>query len=472
MQDLDEEEWEPMASVVGVPLPDEDASEELASAPESTPKKALAVDVSSDDASETDLLEADMLALAPPPVPQHDLLDDDLLEIRPKPPAPRPPPPKLALRAPPPPMALPPRIGKGAPMPMVPKTAPTPAVAKAAPTRPVPRTAPMPVAKAAPTPPVPRLAGTTKAALALVPAARSSFVDLDELLDEVARDDSSTRPVPFTPSPRTIPPGAAPTRRWPYGLLALAAGVLVAYGLSTKDAPANADRDSSHVTAAVAPATLQPAETPTPEPAETPTPEPAENAQADGVEVVALDDAVPVPDPVAEAAPEATAEPVVEPTPVAEAEITHAASPRAAHASLTPRPRTDTASERVAEAAPAQTTSAQPAATPHAAVIASPVHRPAPAVQANREDLPEVPSRDQVQAAFTQVLPTLRACTSLHGAVPIRVTISGSGRVTTAVVQGNFAGTAEGSCLARAVRTAHLPAFREPRLSVNYPFVL
>ena len=322
----------------------------------------------------------------------------------------------------------------------------------------------MPVAKAAPTPPVPRLAGTTKAALALVPAARSSLVDLDQLLDEVARDDSSTRPVPFTPSPRTIPPGAAPTRRWPYGLLALAAGVLVAYGLSTKDAPTNADRDSSHVTAAAAPVTLQPAETATPEP--------PENAEADGVEVVALDNAVPVPDPVAEAAPEATAEPVVEPTPVAEAEITHAASPRAAHASVRPRPRTDTSSERVAEAAPAQTTSAQPAATPHAAVIASPVHRPAPAVQANREDLPEVPSRDQVQAAFTQVLPTLRACTSLHGAVPIRVTISGSGRVTTAVVQGNFAGTPEGSCLARAVRTAHLPAFREARLSVNYPFVL
>jgi len=56
--------------------------------------------------------------------------------------------------------------------------------------------------------------------------------------------------------------------------------------------------------------------------------------------------------------------------------------------------------------------------------------------------------------------------------VPVRVTVSGSGRVTTAVVQGAWAGTPEGSCLARAVRTAHLPAFRQPRININYPFVL
>jgi len=90
----------------------------------------------------------------------------------------------------------------------------------------------------------------------------------------------------------------------------------------------------------------------------------------------------------------------------------------------------------------------------------------------NRADLPDTPSRDEVQAAFTAVLPNLRACTDSHGAVPIRVTISGSGRVTTAMVQGHFAGTPEGSCLARAVRTARLPAFRQRRINVNFPFVL
>ncbi|NOY91853.1 MAG: hypothetical protein GXP55_11705 [Deltaproteobacteria bacterium] len=97
---------------------------------------------------------------------------------------------------------------------------------------------------------------------------------------------------------------------------------------------------------------------------------------------------------------------------------------------------------------------------------------PTPAAPESREDLPETPTRAQVQAAFTRVLPNLRACTDSRGAVPIRVTISGSGRITTAVVQGHFAGTPEGSCLARAVRTAHLPAFQQRRLSVNYPFVL
>jgi hypothetical protein len=44
--------------------------------------------------------------------------------------------------------------------------------------------------------------------------------------------------------------------------------------------------------------------------------------------------------------------------------------------------------------------------------------------------------------------------------------------VTTATVNGPFAGTPTGSCIARAVRAARFPPFAQPRFAVTYPFHL
>jgi len=87
-------------------------------------------------------------------------------------------------------------------------------------------------------------------------------------------------------------------------------------------------------------------------------------------------------------------------------------------------------------------------------------------------DLPEQPSRGDVQSALTRVSPAVTACgAGEHGMAPVAITIAGStGRVTNAVVSGSFAGTPVGSCIARAVRGATFPHFSRPSLTVNFPF--
>jgi hypothetical protein len=56
--------------------------------------------------------------------------------------------------------------------------------------------------------------------------------------------------------------------------------------------------------------------------------------------------------------------------------------------------------------------------------------------------------------------------------VEARVGIAGTGRVTRALIQGDFAGTPEGSCMARALRAATVPPFSGAVFQVQYPFVL
>jgi hypothetical protein len=53
---------------------------------------------------------------------------------------------------------------------------------------------------------------------------------------------------------------------------------------------------------------------------------------------------------------------------------------------------------------------------------------------------------------------------------PVAITFSGSGHVTAAHVSGTFAGSAVGSCIARAVRRASVPPFSRSSFTVNYPF--
>ena len=88
--------------------------------------------------------------------------------------------------------------------------------------------------------------------------------------------------------------------------------------------------------------------------------------------------------------------------------------------------------------------------------------------------LPDQPGRDQVGAALRAVQTAVGACgAGEHGMATTQITVDGSsGRVTNAVVSGQFAGTPVGSCVARAARSAHFPRFRNPTFSVSFPFRL
>jgi hypothetical protein len=94
---------------------------------------------------------------------------------------------------------------------------------------------------------------------------------------------------------------------------------------------------------------------------------------------------------------------------------------------------------------------------------------PNPAAQSSRDQL----SREDVRRGMEQVRPQLAACAGgRHGSLEAQVTISGAGRVNYSVISGNFVGTPEGSCMARALRTATFPPFAGTRFKVLYPFVL
>jgi hypothetical protein len=85
----------------------------------------------------------------------------------------------------------------------------------------------------------------------------------------------------------------------------------------------------------------------------------------------------------------------------------------------------------------------------------------------------ETPTRAQVLAAMEAITPAVRACADdSSGTATVLVIVAGSGRVTTAEVRGFFAGTPQGSCIARAVRGAHLPPFTADRFEFTYPFTL
>lgn len=87
--------------------------------------------------------------------------------------------------------------------------------------------------------------------------------------------------------------------------------------------------------------------------------------------------------------------------------------------------------------------------------------------------LPMQPSRDEIKTAVESLRATLQACAgSAHGLTTARITILGTGRVAIANIEGAFAGTPEGSCMARALRSAAFPRFSAPTLQVTYPFRL
>jgi len=88
--------------------------------------------------------------------------------------------------------------------------------------------------------------------------------------------------------------------------------------------------------------------------------------------------------------------------------------------------------------------------------------------------LPTTPAASDVRTAMTAVTPAVTACgAGEHGVATVQIVIAGAtGRVSSATVGGQFAGTPVGSCVALAVRRATFPHFRQSSFSVAYPFRL
>jgi hypothetical protein len=157
-------------------------------------------------------------------------------------------------------------------------------------------------------------------------------------------------------------------------------------------------------------------------------------------------------------------------TPVAE-QIHTARGRRRAARVLAPAPAVSAKVLEEKPAAPSVTTAtASPAATRAVAPAASLTARP---VAATSQNLQQDLSRTQVQNGLESVRGQLQSCAAgAHGRTTANVTVSGAGRVTYVTIEGAFAGTPQGSCMARALRGAQFPQFATPQLRVRYPFAL
>ena len=108
-----------------------------------------------------------------------------------------------------------------------------------------------------------------------------------------------------------------------------------------------------------------------------------------------------------------------------------------------------------------------------AAEIAPAAPRRAPSRQAFPEPSAEL-SNETVASVMQGLLPEVSSCANgRRGSVPVDVIVQPSGRVTSATVTGAFQGTPEGSCIARAVRSAQFPEHSgdEPT-RFRYPYAL
>lgn len=99
---------------------------------------------------------------------------------------------------------------------------------------------------------------------------------------------------------------------------------------------------------------------------------------------------------------------------------------------------------------------------------------PAPPAESPQAAGRTQPMRTEVASAFDLQRQAVRACAgSLQGTAMARVTFVSFGRVTAVtLVDPTFAGTAAGSCMARALRTMRVEPFSNPSLTVTYPFVI
>ena len=85
----------------------------------------------------------------------------------------------------------------------------------------------------------------------------------------------------------------------------------------------------------------------------------------------------------------------------------------------------------------------------------------------------EAPSRSDVIAGLDGVRSSVQACADgRSGVAEVDLTIAANGVVTNALVGGDFRGTPQGSCIARAVRKARFPKFTKDSFRLLYPYSL
>jgi hypothetical protein len=88
-------------------------------------------------------------------------------------------------------------------------------------------------------------------------------------------------------------------------------------------------------------------------------------------------------------------------------------------------------------------------------------------------DMPEAPSRGEVLQSLETVRSSVRACAAgRSGVADLDITIAHSGVVTHVLVGGDFAGTTQGSCIARAVRDARFASFKQERFRLLFPYAI
>jgi hypothetical protein len=86
----------------------------------------------------------------------------------------------------------------------------------------------------------------------------------------------------------------------------------------------------------------------------------------------------------------------------------------------------------------------------------------------------ELTPRD-VRAGMDSVKKRAQACydkLGVTGTVPIKAVVAPSGKISSVVAKGSFAGTPTGACVAAAVEHAGFPAWDGPPMTINYSFFL
>jgi hypothetical protein len=91
------------------------------------------------------------------------------------------------------------------------------------------------------------------------------------------------------------------------------------------------------------------------------------------------------------------------------------------------------------------------------------------------EELPDTLGPDQIKAGMSSVKGRVMACYDKYdvaGVARVSVTIGKAGKIASASVSGEFAGTPTGECVSEAVKTASFPKFKGKPISIGYTYLL
>jgi predicted Zn finger-like uncharacterized protein len=102
-------------------------------------------------------------------------------------------------------------------------------------------------------------------------------------------------------------------------------------------------------------------------------------------------------------------------------------------------------------------------------------HERSEAAASNDDNLPDQLDKGAIVAGMGKVKGKVQGCYEqfkVPGIATVAVTIAKSGKVSSASVNGSFAGTPTGDCVAKAVRGATFSPFKGAAQTINYPYSL